>query len=462
MSEEKTRTSTRSKNGRSRLNVNVWIIIGVIILIYLIVRFCTYFLSDTTSLYEVVSGSTEGRFNTQYTALVLREETVVNAAKTGYVNFFIGDATPVSVGAQTYVIDESGELSARLEEASRNQTILDENELRQIKNTIYDFDTSYDPNSYYDTYYFKYRLESQVLDLINSNVFGNLNSGVSGTSEGTYTIGTSEISGIMQHSVDGFEGLTEDDIEAAMFRRANYSKKIIKSNDLIEEGAPVCKVVTSENWKLIIQLSSEDAYEDLDYVTIEFLSDGIMIDAPFETFTKAGARYGMISLDKYMIRYISDRYVSIQIVSDTVSGLKIPKSAVGEEQFYIIPVEFMTQGGNSTGNGFIKQVINSDGTTSVDFTDCQIFKLTDEYAYVSVNDFESGDILIQPDTNIQYKITAKENLQGAYISAGGNYSFTIVDILGEENGFYIVSEYTSGGLRIYDQILKDASEHDKR
>lgn len=462
MSEKKKKAVSRSKNGRTRLNVNVWIIIGVIILIYLIVRFCTYFLSDTTSLYEVVAGSTEGRFNTQYTALVLRDETVVNAVKTGYVNFFIGDATPVNVGSQTYVIDESGDLSARLEEASRNQTILNENELHQIKDTIYDFDTSYDPDSYYDTYYFKYRLESQVLDLINSNVFGNLNSGINSSSKGTYTIVVSDIAGIMQHNVDGFEGLTADDVEAALFRRANYSKNIIKSNDLIEEGSPVYKVVTSEKWQLVIQLGSDDAVDDLDYVTIEFLSDGIMVDAPFKTFTKAGAKYGIISLDKYMIRYISDRYVSIQIVSDTFSGLKIPKSSVGEEQFYVIPVEFVTQGGNSTGSGFIKQIVNKDGTTSAEFTDCKIAKLTDEYAYVSVNDFESGDILIEPDTNVQYKITAKENLQGAYISAGGNYSFTIVDILGKENGFYIVSEHTSGGLRIYDQILKDASEHDKR
>ena len=462
MSNESTKTSARSKNRKTRISINVWIIIGVVIIIYLLVRFCTYFFGNTTSLYEVVAGSSEGRFNTQYTALVLRDETVINSVKTGYINFFIGDATPINVGAQTYVIDESGELSARLEEASRNQTILNENELRQIKDTIYDFDTTYNPDNYYDTYYFKYKLQSQVLDLINSNVFENINSDVSSSSSGTYTIAKSEISGIMQHSIDGFEEYTLDDIEAALFRRTNYTKEIIKSNDLVDQGSPIYKVVTSEDWQLVIQLNSDDDYDDLDYVTIEFLSDGLITDAEFSTFTKAGAKYGVISLDKYMIRYISDRYVPIQIVSDTISGLKIPKSSVGEEQFYIIPVEFLTQGGNSTGTGFNRQIIKSDGTTSVEYIDCKIAKLTDEYAYVSVNDLEAGDVLIQTETNTQYKVTAKENLQGAYISAGGNYSFTIVDILGEENGYYIVSENTTGGLRIYDQILKDASEYDKR
>ena len=450
--------TSKSKKNRSRLNIPI--IIGLVILIYLIVRFCTYFLSNTTTLYEVVAGSSEGRFNSQYTALVLREETTVYSESAGYINFFIGDSTPVSVGAQAYVIDDSGELSARLEEASRNQTVMDANELSQIKSTIYDFDTSYSRDNYYEVSNFKDKLQSQVLDLINSNVFNNLNSGVTSAQSGTYRIVNSDISGIMQHSVDGFESYTQDDIEAAMFRKVNYDKKIIKSNDLVGVGDPIYKVVTDENWQLIIQLNYDDNYDDLDYVTFEFIQDGITVEAPFETFTKAGAKYGIISLDKYMIRYISDRYLQIQIISDTVSGLKIPKSSVGQEQFYIIPVEFMTQGGNSSGYGFMKQNIADNGTTSVEYVECQIVKTTDEFCYVSADTFESGDILVQPETNVQYKVTAKENLDGVYISNGGSYNFMVVDILGEDSGYYIVKN-TANGLCIYDQILKDASTYDK-
>lgn len=449
------KNASPSKKIKNRSRLNIWIVFCVIILIYLIIRFCTYFFGNTSSLYEVVNGSAEGRFNSQYTALALRSEQVITSADTGYINFFVGDATPVHVDEQAYVIDESGELSSRLEEASRNQTVLNENDLRQIKNTIYDFDTSYSPDNYYDTYYFKYKMQSQILDLINSNVFDTLNTGMSSSTAGSYTIARSEVSGIMQHSIDGFEDYTLDDVEAAMFRRANYNKQIIKSNDLVDKDEPIYKVVTSETWNLVIQLNDNDDYEDLSYVTIVFLNDGVQTEAAFETFTKAGSKYGVITLNKYMIRYISDRYVQIQIVSDIVSGLKIPKSAVGERPFYIIPEEFLTQGGDSSATGFLKQ--SADGAT-VQFTATDIYKTQDDYCYVDISSFEQGDILIHPETNVQYKVTARENLQGAYLDSAGNYIFRVVDILGEDNGYYIISSNTPFGLRVYDQILKKAAD----
>ena len=449
------KTVEKSEQSEKKSKLNIWIFVCLIVLIYFLVHICASFFNNTTSLYEVVEGSSKGRFNTQYTALVLREEKVVTASKSGYINFFVSDAAPISVNTESCVIDESGELSERLEEASQNQTVLNENELDQLKSTIHDFDTTYNCDSYYETYSFKYKIQSQLLDLINSNVFD----GLTGYSAGSYVVDKSPVSGIMMHSVDGFEDYDLDSLEAAMFRRENYNKTIVKSNDFVDSGSPIYKVVTSEDWNLVIQLDSNDNYDDLDYITIEFTGDGIVCEAPFETFTKAGAKYGVISLSKYMIRYVSERYIQIQIVSDSVSGLKIPKTALGQEAFYIIPAEFLTQGGDSNGYGFLKRT-TSGGKTSVEYIECQIVKTTDEYAYVSTDMFESGDVLVQPDTNVQYKITAKENLDGVYLTNGGGYSFVTVDILGEDNGYYIISE-SSNGICVYDQILEDASAYDK-
>ena len=283
------RTPAPEKKNRSRLNI--WIIICTLILIYLIIRFCTYFFGNSTGLYEVVPADTLGQTSSQYTALALRNETVVNSADTGYINFFVGDATPIYVGEQTYVIDESGELSSRLEEASRNQTVLNENDLNQIKDTIYDFDTSFNPDNYYDTYYFKYKMQSQILDLINSNVFENLNVGVSSSSAGSYTIARSEIAGVMQHNIDGFEGYTIDDIEAAMFRRANYSKQIIKSNDLVEKDSPVYKVVTSEEWYLVLQLDENDNYDDRQRLCRYLAVFQSLLTTPDQPLLQAETRY---------------------------------------------------------------------------------------------------------------------------------------------------------------------------
>ena len=223
----------------------------------------------------MTEGAVASVFDGQYTGLALREETIVTSPGTGYVNFFVGDATPISVGEQTYILDGSGKIASKLEEAAKNQAILSEDNLNQIKDTIHDFDTSFDSQNYYDVYSFKYRIESQMLDLINGSVFENINNELSEMGENTYQIVSSDISGVVMHNIDGYEGKTTDQIESSDFKKSNYQKQIIKTNDLIAEGDPVYKVITSETWKLVIQIDDASVFEEKPYVNIEFLKDNI-------------------------------------------------------------------------------------------------------------------------------------------------------------------------------------------
>ncbi len=448
MSEElkKTDNKTEEKKG-----LNILVIVVPVIFIYLVISFCTYFFNNTTRLYEVTEGSGGGRFNSQYNALIIRSESVVNAEKDGYVNFLTGDSTPVNVGAQTCVIDSSGTFNSMLEEAAINHNALTESDMAVVKSSIYDFDTSFDPDNFYDAYNFKYRIDSQITDLINSNLFSD-NLSVFSAGSG-YSVVKSEIAGIMLHNVDGFEKVNTDNVEASMFRKANYNKCIIKNNEHVESGSPIYKIVTDDDWQLVIQLSDTDDYSDVEYVTVEFLKDGIITDAYFDTFTRAGVKYGVITLNKYMIRYISDRYEQIQILSDSVQGLKIPKTAVGEKQFYSIPVDFLTQGGDSSVFGFM--AIKDD---SVEFINPLIYKQNDEFCYVSTEDIEEGTLLLKTGSNTQFKVSARENLDGAYLSGGGGFSFRIIDILGEQNSYYIVASNTPNGLKVYDQIRMNAPD----
>ena len=47
--------------------------------------------------------------------------------------------------------------------------------------------------------------------------------------------------------------------------------------------------------------------------------------------------------------------LNIELILEDESGLKIPKSAVVEEQFYIVPEEYITTGGNSSSSGVMVQ-----------------------------------------------------------------------------------------------------------
>lgn len=452
----KTGNSSSTYRAR-RKQLNIGILICTVILIYLVVYFCVYFFGGRTAIYEVSSGAVASRYDAQYTGLAFREETVVPSAGNGYINFFVGDATPITVGQQTYLLDSTGKISAQLEEAAKNQAILSEDNLNKIKDTIYDFDTSFDEQRFFDTYSFKYRIESQILDLINGSVFDSINAQLAEAGENAFQVVNSDIAGVIMHYTDGFEGRTVDSVESADFKKSEYQKKLIKANDLIGEGDPVYKVVTSENWSLVIQISDPEIFADASYVNIEFLKDNVKASADVSTFTKAGNNYAVLTFEKYMIRYIADRYLQIRIEDDTDEGLKVPKTSIAERQYYAVPIEYQTQGGNSTDNGFFKEVVAEDGSTSVTFITPRVIRATDTTCYVDTSELNDGDIFVLPESGSRYQIGNKENLQGVYTVNNGYATFKLVDVIGENASFYIISSKLPGGVRLYDQVIRDGN-----
>lgn len=445
---------TEKKNKNNKKQLNVGIIICIAILLYLVVYSFVYFFSSSTKVVEVTQGTTANRFEGQYTGLILREETIVNANNSGYVIFFVGDGNSVHVNEKTYVIDSSGELTSKIEEAAKNQAILSSDNLMKIKSSIFDFDTSFNPMNYYDVYNFKYKVDSQLMDLINGTVFADLGNDISGNS--AFSIYSSEIAGDIIHNIDGFENYKLDDVSNKSFNKSEYNKNIIKSGDLVKKDSPVYKVVTSQDWKIVFQINDPKIFEDIEELDIEFLKDGVVADGKFEMFTKAGYTYGAVSLNKYMIRYLADRYLQIQILDDTQSGLKIPKTAITEKQFYTIPIQYLTQGGNSSSNGFNKQVVLADGTSSIQFVPTEIIKRDDENCYVSTDSFSEGDILVMNETNSLFQVGHKENLQGVFVVNNGFTNFKLVEIIGENNASYIVSPNVYGGVSLYDRVISDA------
>ena len=436
------------KYQNNRKHINIGLIICILVILYFVAFFCYNLFNSSDDLYEVVKGTSSSRFDGQYTALLIRSESVVESGSEGYVNYFVGDATPVYVGEQIYLIDSSGELSNRLKEAARTLAILNENDLTQIKNAFLNFRTSFSENSYYEAYHFKYQVESQILDLINESVFSSDN-----LDTGTYSVCYSDLAGILMHYVDGFESLTTDNFEASSFSKNNYKKTIIRSNDHINAGDPVYKVITSDNWYLVIQISDPEPFKDLDVISFEFLKDGVSANAGFELITRGGNYYGILSLNKYMIRYANDRYTQISITNDRFSGLMVPKTAVTKCTFFAVPKEFMTKDGES----FAVKVKGPDGNETINIRTPDIIAENDELCYISTSDeaLAYGDVLIKEDSDNEFSVGMTADLEGVYVYNIGSVSFRLIDILGENNGYYIIDENTVDGVQMYDQIYSD-------
>ncbi len=152
---------------------------------------------------------------------------------------------------------------------------------------------------------------------------------------------------------------------------------------------------------------------------------------------------------------------SYKLILEDESGLKIPKSSVTKKDFYLVPENYLTQGGNSKETGVL---IHND-------SDDAQFKKVDVYyrdtetgmVYLDPNAFDKNTTLIKPDSTETYKLKKTKSLQGVYNINKGYAVFKQIHILCESDEYYIVESGNSYGLANYDHIAlvgKDVREND--
>lgn len=131
----------------------------------------------------------------------------------------------------------------------------------------------------------------------------------------------------------------------------------------------------------------------------------------FSVLERDGNFYGVLTFDNSMIRYASERFLNIELILEDECGLKIPKSAVVEEQFFVIPHDYITNGGNSSLEGVM--VLDSKGTASFQAVD--IYDTSDDgEVYLSRDQLKSGTVIVKPDSSDTYTIDTQKPLKGVY------------------------------------------------
>lgn len=447
---------------RRRRHINVGMIVFAAVLIYISIYMAVYITRDKVTIYEVVEGKNAGITNKSYTGLILRDEFVTNADTSGYLNYFVKEGSRVSVSSTVYTIDESGTISSLLANASANGDIVfsaeNEDELRRlISNYTYgQSDLSFD-----NIYDFKQDMEAKILECINLNNIKQLYDS-NNLSQGTFNIHTASKTGIVEYYTDGYEGKTEETLTLADFNTENYEKKAHNSGDLIENGAPVYKVINTENWSVYIKLSDEEKtkYADTTVVRVKFLEDNREVSGNFAICYIEGQAYGRIDLIRYMSTYAGNRFVELQIADDQVKGLKIPKTSVVEKDFYTIPVTYAAKGGASNETGFYKKVFDDTGNESIEFITPTIYKIEDDFYYISTEDesiLKEGDYLVKEGVAENFRISGKASLKGVYNVNNGYCLFRNVEILTETGEYYLAKSGTAYGLKVYDHIVIDGS-----
>lgn len=430
---------------KGKLPLNIGTFIFGAIFIYMIISVTLYLTADHIESYQVTAGPLAQ--NQTYTALALRQEKVVSASASGYITYYARENSKVAKSGVVYSLGEN-QTEAAVEE-------LTESDYARIRASMAGFASSFDNSNFYNTYNYKYSLEGTILQYSGLKVSED---GQVPQSVGGQTVYTAAQDGVILYSVDGYEDITEEQLNPDIFNRKKYSITNLQAERKVTAGDDIYKLITNEEWSLIIPLTSEQTVQlsGRDTIRVKFLKDDTTQVGNFSIITGAdGEFYCKITFSKGMIRYSNDRFLDVELVTNTKNGLKIPLSSIVQKDFYIIPKEYVTHSEDDGNAGFNKKIEKENGDDTSEFVQATIYKEEEEYYFVDMDTFSVGDVIIKPDSQATYRIEETKALEGVYCINKGYAVFRQIEILDQNDEYCIVDTGTQYGIAQFDHIVRN-------
>jgi len=460
-------TSIKRTVATDKLSVAVF----AFILIYMLVSIFSYLNSKHIVGYEVVQGSLSE--NNIYRAVALRTETVVNNTSSGSVYYFATEARHVAKNDLVCIVDEADTVSQNNTLVGQTDSVtLDEDDYSEIQESVVNYLSTFDKNNFSTVYDFKKSISGTVSKLVNTAYLENIAELNSSTDSFSYQ--NAPASGTVTYSIDGYESLTLSDMTSELLDEDNYEQTYLSSGDLITTDSPVYKLATDEDWSIVIQVDSSDTQQKLadeGYIQVRFVKNQVKLWGEVETFTNSNNEYFVeLKFTNSMITFATDRFLSVELLSDTTTGLKIPNTAIFTDDFYLIPSEYINivngdelvvsrkttleNGESST------EQIEVEAYSKVENTDDDGTGLGTYIYYIDKDALQSGDILINNATDEEFSVGETGELKGVYNINKGYADFCVINIKASNDTYSIVESNTKYGLREYDYIVLDASSVD--
>lgn len=464
---------------KSIFGLNIGTMLFGVLLLYMIFSAILYLTSDKVESYQVISGPLSR--NETYTGLAVREESVYKADTDGYITYYAKEGNKINANGVIYGIGSTM--------PSDNEAELTAEEILNIRNDMMSFSKSFNSSKFNNTYSFKYNLEGNILQYAGSSQAGV-------TTLGGQKITKTDRDGIVLCSMDGYEDKTVSTLTAADFDQNAYHETDLKNDGSIQTGDPVYTLITDERWSLLIPLSSkqEAKLADRTAVRVKFLKDDMTQSGDFSIVEIEGQKYGKIDFNKGLIRYAADRFLEIELVTNTVTGLKIPLSSIVTKEAYKIPDKYLTTDPKTQKTGLMIEGSDKNGNSTSSFVPVDIYARTEDeeamkaaqeeaqekmaaknsdegdeaaevvsvptqYLYfVDKKGFQEGDVAVCPEDQSRFVIKDIGVLEGVYCTNQGYAVFRHIELLDQNEEYAIVSKNTVYGLSRYDHIVRNADK----
>ena len=427
----------------------------LLILLYLIILAWNYFTKSHVSIYEV--NTSEISDDSPLFAYVLRDEEVVTTDDAGYINYYIAEGSRVGKGNVVYTLDDDDSLRSVLADLRGENA--GATQISPIREQIDTFNNSFSLSNYSESADFHFSINNIILEHSRGNLFKDLKKQIrSSGSETAYRRYKAAKSGVISYYTDGYESMGIHDITPdTLDKYSSVERKQVAASGRVVSGDPAYKLVTSNDWSLIVELDDSyfKALQNESSVRVTVVRDGISFNASIQHYESGGKHLARLSTARYMERYINDRFLRIEFGLRHAKGLKIPNSSILKKEYFEVPEEFISLINNK--QTVVRQVHNEDGSTGVENVDITSSFTEGETMYIRDSRLAAGDTLLSGKGGL-YTLNKNMEREGVYSVNEGFCRFEPVEVLYQNKEYSIISDQTRDGLSAFDHIVVDPSE----
>lgn len=437
------------------IKVNAATCLIAAILLYVIICVIIAARKEPITTYKVNKSNISNNITLE--GLAIRDEEVINTTKSGYICYYIRDGEKIQKNSTVCSVDESGQIYNVISDVEEYDDLLSKDDYDAIRSLISLYKVSYNDSSFYEAYNFENNLNNKVLELNNEILMQQITSESGSTAlTGIY----SPYSGLVTYYIDGFEDYNISNISQDAFDKSKYTKQTLKTGDVVSTNSPIVKIIPSEKWNIVAPVTQEQiaAISDSEYINFKINNSSYEVYMPYEIINASDGTYINIKLDKYMSNYVSERYVSIEIIKKEDTGLKIPVSAIVDKEVYKIPISYFSAGSNqSNANRINIQILDENGEITIKQIAPTIYDSDEEYCYVDPLDFSDTDVLLDINSNqtIAVSLLSTNKIQGVYSANRGTAEFKKITIIKTVDEFALIE--SDEDLKVYDNIVLDSS-----
>lgn len=433
---------------------NIGIVIVIIIFIYVLFHVFSYLTDKDIKIYEIKEGSISDSIIKD--ALALRREEVYKANDSGHIKYFKQSATRVGKKSLIYSIDKTGDITSKINKYNSDPLNLPDLDSSGIYDEFRYFLQGYSDDNFIRTGIFKNNLSTQLEQFRTKNAINALKNDIdSASQDGTFYMEYAPKAGLFMLTIDGFEDINIDNFDTESFNVNKLDKRSLINIDNVNADDYIYKIITSDIWNLCMPVNDDEIkiLQDEEYINVKFKQDDYTTYAASSIIRQGTKDYLRLEFDDSIERYADSRFLTIELIINNKSGLKIPNSAITSKEFFVIPKNYFMKGNDSSSLGVMVKKISGN-----EFVVPTIYYETLDAYYVDSEKLNASEYIYKPNSNEEYRIDTKTDmLDGVYNVNKGYAVFKLIEIISQNKEYAIIDKNTNYGVSLYDRIVLDGS-----